>query len=139
MAQSLLAERVGVEPTSATDQVLDQVRDIDPALDFAPPLPTLSSLPSRSARRSSGPFGGGSLMPALTDLKATTLFMKRSSLIAQLLKLRQQLRDAELRSADQYGYLIDQVDRIILDVRAARVDNVGLPGSNDAQVHMLPG
>jgi hypothetical protein len=95
--------------------------------------------PARAVRRSQGPLGGNSLMPALTDLKATTLFMKGSSLIAQLLKLRQQLLDAELRSGDQYGYLIDQVDRIILDVRAARVDNVGLPGSNDAQVHLLPG
>lgn len=98
-----------------------------------------SPLPMRGPRRAQGPFGGASLMPALTDLKATTLFMKRSSLIAQLLKLRQQLQEAELRSGDQYGYLIDQVDRIILDVRAARVDHVGLPGSNDAKVQMLPG
>jgi len=110
-----------------------------PAQSAAPDFDFTELQPTRAPRRSQGPLGGASLMPGLTDLKATTLFMKRSSLIAQLLKLRRQLLDAELRSGDQYGYLIDQVDRIILDVRAARVDNVGLPGSNDAQVHMLPG
>lgn len=76
-------------------------------------------------------------LPCFEHVTTKSVFVKRGSLMAQLIQLRSDLYRSEQDNDLQHAFAIAQIERVLLDVRAQRVSELHFSGLNDICLYVL--